>query len=517
MMTSPVLVGSGPPPPSGGRARLRWPTLGILAVSLLIVGLDATVLNVALPTLVRELGASTGRLQWIVDIYALMAGGLMLLGGSLADRLGRKRVFLAGLALFTGASVAAAYAGSVTTLMAARAVMGIGEALIMPSTLAIIGDVFPDRAERTKAIGVWSAAVGAGTVIGPVLGGWLLSRFFWGSVFLINLPIGLVGLIAAALVVPGSRASVVRRIDPLGATLSVAAPAALLWAIIEGPTRGWRDPAVLGAFLLGLVLVAVFITWEGRTPHPMLPLRVFRHRALAIGDVLIFMAAFAMIGTLFVLTQYLQFVLGYSAAQTGWRLGPMALALLATGPLAGLLLQRLGLRVVSAAGLALVLAALITFGTTADGDGYGRVVAVIVLLGAGAGFVITATSDAIVGSLPDTDLGVGSATNSSGIQLGAATGVAVMGSLLSGRYGDELGRRLGAGTPSGVLRPAKESLGTALLVAQRLPGRAGGVLADAAKSSFVAGMAPALFTAAGVTVLGLLVALFAARRSVSHR
>jgi EmrB/QacA subfamily drug resistance transporter len=515
-MTRPTTVGSGKAP-TAPPDRRRWSALGILAVSLLVVGLDTTVLNVALPTLVRELGASTSQLQWLIDIYALMAGGLMLLGGSLADRVGRKRTFLTGLALFTGASVAAAYAGSVTTLMIARAAMGVGEALIMPSTLAIIGNLFTGRAERTKAIGIWSAAVGAGTVIGPILGGWLLSQFWWGSIFLINLPIGVAGLAAAALIVPGSKAREVRRLDPLGAALSIAGPAVLLWAIISAPDRGWTDAWVLGAFAAALGLILTFVLWERRTPHPMLPLRIFRHRALAVGDALIMLAAFVMLGTLFVLVQHLQFVLGYSPMETGLRLGPMALALLVAGPLAGVLGQRLGMRTVSAAGLALVAAAALVLATITTADGYGRVLAVILLLGAGAGFVITATSDAIVGSLPEAELGVGSATNSSSIQFGAATGVAVTGSLLSGRYGSDLSQALhGTGTPPNLIESAKESLGTALAIAQRLPGDAGPGLARAARAAFVDGIGPAALAGVGVAVLGLLVALFLAPRHHSE-
>ncbi|CAM5242996.1 DHA2 family efflux MFS transporter permease subunit [Streptomyces aurantiogriseus] len=509
--TSPL--GSGAPP---GTER-RWLTLAVLSVSLLLVGLDTTVLNVALPTLVSELGASTSQLQWIVDSYLLMSGSLVLFCGALADRLGRKWVFMAGLALFTAASVAAAYAGSVTALVVARGAMGVGEALIMPATLAIIGHVFPQGAERTKAIGIWSAAVGVGTVIGPMVGGWLLSGFWWGSVFLINLPIGLAGLAAAAFLVPNSRAREARRLDWSGAMLSVAAVASVLWAVIEGPDRGWTSSAVLLSFAAGALLLGAFVTWQRRSAAPMLPLRIFRHRALAVGDVLILAGAFALIGTLFVVVQYLQFVLDYSAGQTGLRLGPAALALLVAGPLAGVLLPRVGLRTVAAAGLALLLASAAVLGTTSPGDGYGRVLTAMVLLGAGAGFVITSTSDAIVGSLPDRDLGVGSATNTASIQLGAATGVAVSGSLLSDHYRSALAADPhSSDLPPDLLSSAQESLGTALAVARHLPGEAGPTFADAARGAFVDGLGPAMTTGVGVTALGIVAALvFAPSRTAS--
>ncbi|MFF7844056.1 DHA2 family efflux MFS transporter permease subunit [Streptomyces ossamyceticus] len=483
----------------------RWLTLAVVSVSLLVVGLDTTVLNVALPTFVGELGASTSQLQWIVDSYALMSGSLVLFCGSLADRLGRKWIFMSGLALFTAASVVAAYAGSVTALILARGVMGVGEALIMPATLAVIGNVFPRGAERTKAIGIWSAAVGVGTVIGPMVGGWLLSHYWWGSVFLINLPIGIAGLTAAALLVRDSRAPESGRLDPAGALLSVLAVASVLWAVIEGPDRGWRSPAVLAAFAAGVLLLTAFVAWQRRAASPMLPVRIFRHRALASGDLLVLLGAFALIGTLFVAVQHFQFVLGYSAGQTGIRLGPAALALLVAGPLAGVLAPRLGMRTVSAAGLALLSGSAAVLATTGPAEGYGRALVSMLLLGAGAGFVITVTSDAIVGSLPEKDLGVGSATNSAAIQLGAATGVAVMGSLLSDRYRSGLDD-LSAPVPENLLESAKESVGTALALAERIPGEAGTSFADAARRAFVDGMGPAMFAGAGVTAAGMLLA-----------
>ncbi|GAA3824574.1 MFS transporter [Streptomyces phyllanthi] len=379
----------------------------------------------------------------------------------------------------------------------------------MPATLAIIGTVFTEPTERTKAIGVWSAAVGAGTVIGPVVGGRLLDHFWWGSVFLVNLPIGAAGLVASAILVPATPAIRGRRLDPVGAALSIAGPALLLWALIEGPSEGWTDPLVLGAFALAAVLIAAFVEWERRAPNPLLSLGILRHRGLAVGAVLILLCAFAMIGTLFVLVQHLQFNLGYTAAQTGWRLGPMALALLVAGPVAGVLAQRLGVRYVAAAGLALVAGALTVFATTSPGDGYGRVLVVVVLLGSGAGFVITATSDSIVGSLPERDLGVGSATNSTAIQFGAALGVAVTGSLLAGRYRREIGQS--------ALEPAQkaaahDSLGAALAAAEHLPSHAGTALARAARDAFTAGLGPSMFTGAAIAVVGFVVALVLAPR-----
>lgn len=495
---------------SGGEGHpLRWPILAVLCLSLLIVGLDVTVLNVALPTLVDELGATTGELQWLVDIYSLMAAGLMLFAGSLADRFGRKPVFIAGLVLFTGASAVAAFSGTTASLMAARGVMGVGEALIMPATLSIIGTVFTDPAERMKAIGLWSAMIGVGLAMGPLVGGWLLGRFWWGSVFLINVPIGVIALAVALKIVPNSRAAVARRLDLAGAALSVLGIGTLLWAIIEGPVKGWTSAPVLVGFGAAAVLLAAFLVRERTAREPMLPLSIFAHRRLAVGNILVFLGLLSLLGALFVLVQYLQFVLGYDAGETGLRIAPTALVILVAAPLASFLGQHVGTRWLAALGLAFAAVSLLLLATTEDGDGYGRLLAAMLFLGCGAGFIIGPTSDAIVGSLPEDDLGVGSATNSAAVQLGAALGVAVLGSLLSGAYRDDLRESTaGAALPDSAMDTAGDSVGAALAVAGHLPEQAGEALGQAARSAYVSGMAPSMLTGAAVAAAGILVSLF---------
>ncbi|MFD5141743.1 DHA2 family efflux MFS transporter permease subunit [Streptomyces sp. NPDC058401] len=496
-------------PPGAAGHPLRWPILAVLCLSLLIVGLDVTVLNVALPTLVDELGASTSELQWLVDIYSLMAAGLMLFAGSLADRFGRKPVFLSGLVLFAGASAVAAFSDSTAQLMTARGVMGVGEALIMPATLSIIGTVFTDPVERMKAIGLWSAMIGVGLAMGPLVGGWLLGRFWWGSVFLINVPIGIIALAAAVKMVPNSRAAVARSLDLPGALLSVLGVGTLLWAIIEGPAEGWTSAKVLAGFAVAALLLAGFIVRERTAREPMLPLGIFAHRRLAIGNILVFLGLLSLLGALFVLVQYLQFVLGYDAGATGLRIAPTALIILLAAPLASFLGQYVGTRWLAAAGLAFAAVSLLILATTADGDGYGRALAAMLFLGFGAGFIIGPTSDAIVGSLPEDDLGVGSATNSAAVQLGSALGVAVLGSLLAGTYREELAAsQAAAGLPQSALHAAGDSVGAAFAVAAQLPAQAGQALAEAARSAYVSGMAPAMFTGAGVAIAGIAVALF---------
>ena len=304
--------------------RRRWATLGVLCVSLLVIGLDNTILNVALPTLSRDLQASESQLQWIVDAYTLVFAGLLLTAGSLGDRLGRRRALVAGLAVFAGGSLWAAWSSSPGELMAARGVMGAGGAFIMPSTLSVLTNSFRDPAERTKAIGIWAAVSGVGIVLGPACGGWLLEHYWWGSVFLVNVPIALGAIVAARWLVPESRDPAAPRTDYLGAALSIAGLATLVWAIIEAPTKGWTSQPVLTAFALAAVLLTGFTVWERRAPEPMLNLTFLRSARFSAAAVSVTLAFFALFGSVFFLSQYLQFVLGYTPLETGVRVMPVA-------------------------------------------------------------------------------------------------------------------------------------------------------------------------------------------------
>ena len=318
--------------PSTGR---RWAALAVLCVTLLLISLDNTVLNVALPTITRSLGASSSQLQWMVDAYAVVFAGLLLSLGALGDRVGRKWVFMAGLVVFGGGSAFAAWSGSPDRLTLARAVMGVGAAALMPCTLSILSNIFTAERDRARAIGIWSGTTGIGVALGPILGGVLLAHFWWGSVFLVNVPVALGGFIAAIWLIPNSRNPASLRPDPVGAGLSILGLGLLLWGIIEAPGRGWTSPAIAGSLGAAVVVIATFVIWERRIDHPMLPLRFFSNRRYSAAIAALALVLFALLGMFFLMTQYLQFVLGYTPLQAAIRVAPVALTLLGHRPLFG--------------------------------------------------------------------------------------------------------------------------------------------------------------------------------------
>ena len=482
----------------------------MLCVPLLIVSLDNTVLNVVLPTLVHELHATTSELQWIVDAYVLVFGGLMLVAGSLADRVGRKRTFLAGLVAFAAGSTWAAFSGSVGVLIAARASMGVGAALIMPSTLSIITATFTDRGERQRALGFWSGTSGAGLALGPIVGGLLLAHFWWGSVFLINVPVALIGLLCAIPLVPDSKDPEAKSMDSVGSLLSITGVGLLLWAIIEAPVHGWSSALVVGAGLGGLAVLAGFIVWERSTSHPMLNLHYFASRRFSAAIVCNGLLAFGLYGALFVLTQFLQFQLGYTPLQAGLRVLPAAGAIALAAPLSTPLVRRFGTKLTVTAGLLVTAGGLWQIAGASLATTYTETVAGMVMLGVGAGLVIPSSTGSVMGSLPSAHTGVGSATNGSFLQVSGALGVAVIGSLLSTRYQHRITQALAAHhVPQAVETTILGSLGSALGVARQIGGAVGQILAGIARSAFISGMDLGLRTAACVAFAGALVALLA--------
>ncbi len=486
----------------------RWVALAVLCVTLLMVTLDVTVLNVALPTIVRDLNATTTELQWIVDAYVISFAGLLLSVGSLADRIGRKKVFLAGLLAFAAGSTWAAFSGSVGMLIAARAAMGIGGAFMMPSTLSLITSIFTDTAERRQAIGLWAATTGVGIALGPIVGGLLLSHFWWGSVFLINVPIAAIGFACAIPLIPDSRNPAVQPPDLGGAALSIVGFGLLLWALIEAPVRGWTSVRVLAAGVGGLAVLGLFTLWESRSRHPMLNLGFFRKRELSGAVTSVALATFGMYGALFVLTQWLQFSLGSSALKAGLCVLPAAAAIAVIAPLSTLGMRLIGIRYTVAAGLLIIAGSFWQISGATVASGYGSIVLGIVLLGIGAGLVIPAATESVMGSLPGGETGVGAATNGTFLQVGGALGVAVIGSLLTTRYQDRMTAALAPHhVPSAIMSTVRGSLGGALEVAARVGGLLGTELAQVAREAFVSGMDLGLATGAFVALGGCLVAL----------
>ncbi|HYB30630.1 MAG TPA: MFS transporter [Solirubrobacteraceae bacterium] len=486
----------------------RWLTLAVLCVPLLIISLDNTVLNVALPTLVRDLRASDSELQWIVDAYVLVFGGLMLVSGSVADRVGRKRTFLVGLATFAACSTWAALSNSSGMLIAARASMGLGATLIMPATLAIITNTFTDRGERQRALGIWAGTTGAGVALGPIVGGLLLAHFAWGSVFLINVPIALLGLTAGIPFVPNSRNEHAQPLDLAGSVLSILGLGLVLWAVIEAPVHGWASAEVIGAGAGGIVTLAAFVGWESRTSHPMLRLRFFRQAGFSGAVVSTATMTFALMGMLFVMTQFLQFQLGYSALQAGIHMLPAAGAIAVVAPLSALVVRRLGTKLTVALGLAIVAGGLWQISGATVTTTYSGVVVGAIMIGAGGGLVMPGSTGSLMGTLPLEHTGVGSATNGTFLNIGGALGVAILGSIMATRYQHQLGGTAAIHhLPAPVGHTALGSLGAALQVATHVGGLLGSALAGAARAAFMSGMSLALGIAAGVVLVGVVLAL----------
>jgi EmrB/QacA subfamily drug resistance transporter len=475
----------------------RWWTLGVLCVSLVMIVAANTSLNVALPTLVKDLHASASDLQWVVDAYSLVFAGLLLTAGSLGDRYGRRLALNVGLLIFGVASAVAAFSGSSALLITARGLMGIGAALVMPATLSVLAHVFPP-AERRRAIAIWAGFAGIGAATGSVMSGWLLQHFWWGSVFLINVVVVVVALIAGAFLVPSSKNEHQPALDPLGALLSITGLGALIYAIIEAPGRGWLSTSTLLSFLVAVALLSAFAAWELRIPEPMLDLRFFRNTRFTAAAATITLVFFVIFGTIFILTQYLQLVLGYSPLQAGLRVVPWAIAYMASAPLSVRLVERWGQRRVVSGGLGIVAVGLALLSLSGAHANYPLLAFALVVMAGGQGMVTAPSTGAIVVSLPLDKAGVGSAINDTTRELGGALGVAVFGSVLASSYRSDLGRHLG-GLPAAA-HSATSSLGGALQTAATLPRPAGIRLAAVARQSYVHAFDQTVLVTVGVAM-----------------
>ncbi|MFM8530532.1 MAG: DHA2 family efflux MFS transporter permease subunit [Ilumatobacteraceae bacterium] len=489
--------------------RRRWWILAILCLSVFLAVVDNLIINVAIPTLARELGATTSGLQWIVDSYALVFAGLLLACGGLGDRFGRRRAMQIGLVLFGVFSSWAAFTDSTGELIAGRALMGIGAALVFPGTLAIVIDVFRDPIERAKAIGVWSAVSGAAVAFGPVTGGLLLEHFWWGSVFLINVPIVLIALVLGWKYVPESRDPNAKRLDVPGFLLSISFVSLLVYTIIEGPHRGWSSNASILGFVGAVIFGAAFVLRERSTTHPLLDVRVFRNMRVTAATSSIFIAFFSLFGFTFLITQYFQFVRGYDPLESGLRTVPFAVGAGITAPIAARLALRFGPRKVIPVGLLFMGTAQLWAGTfQSDSAYFGPVVASMMLMASGLSLVTSPASESVMGSLSRDMAGVGSAINDTGREVGGTLGVAIIGSIFASTYGPRIVDLLTPlSLPGEAVTSAKESVGAAFAVAEQVgePTLAG-TIRDAASTSFLDGFQAACTAVGIVAILGSLVA-----------
>jgi EmrB/QacA subfamily drug resistance transporter len=484
--------------------------LGSLLLAAFAINLDTTIVTVALPTLVRELHASTTELEWIVDAYNLVFAALVLGAGNLGDRIGRKGVLLAGLGVFGIATVAGGLGTSPGELIAARAVMGLGAALIFPATLSLLTNVFTERSERARAIGLWGATTGVGIAVGPIVGGWLLEHFSWSSVFFALAPIAALGALLVIASVPTSRDPEAPPADHAGLALSTAAMALLIYTIIEAPNHGWTATRSVAGFVLALSLLAAFVTWERRTPAPMLDVGLFRNLRFSAASGAVTITFFSLMGFIFLVTLYFQFLKGYGPLSTGIRLLPVATTVGITSVAGTRLAVRSGTKLVVAGGLVALAGGLAWTSGASTSTNYVTIAGQMVLIGAGIGLTSAPATESIMGAVPAAKAGVGSAINDATRILGATLGVAVIGSVYASIYSSRLGSALaGQLTPSAVA-VAHKSIGAAFQTAAQLDAGHQTALAarlhDAAGNAFFDGFSVACLVAAGVALAGAVMA-----------
>jgi EmrB/QacA subfamily drug resistance transporter len=486
----------------------RTAILVTLCLAVFTINLDTTIVNVALPTLVRDLGASTRQLQWIVDAYTLVFAALVLAAGSVSDRVGRKGALLVGLAIFGAGSLIGSRCTSSGQLIAVRGLIGLGAAIIFPTTLSIIANVFTGRAERARAIGLWGAMTGLGVAAGPICGGWLLEQFWWGSVFLALVPVAAVVAALVAWRVPTSRDPQAPRLDLAGLTLSTAAIGMLVFTIIEAPEVGWAADRTVAGFAAAAVLLMLFVAWERHVDQPMLDVRLFRNLRFTAASGSVTVAFFALFGFIFMVTQYFQFLKAYSPFETGLRLLPVAGSIAAASIVGTKLAVRVGNKAIVSAGLASITIAFLWISTASTATPYLEIVGQMVVLGIGMGLTSAPATEAIMGVVPKEKAGIGSAMNDATRELGGTLGVAVIGSVFASLYASRL--NLPAGLPAQAAHAATESVGGAFIAAQEVADAGLGPLATqlkaAAGSAFFDGFSAGCLVAAGIGAAGAIAA-----------
>ncbi|MFF5572162.1 MULTISPECIES: MFS transporter [Streptomyces] len=444
----------------------RWWALLVLCLSLLITVMANTSLIVAAPDMTTDLGLSSSDLQWVVDGYTVPYAALMLVLGAIGDKYSRRGALMLGLLIFAAGSVMGSMVDETSLVIAARAIMGIGAAVVMPATLSLVVATFP-RSERAKAITAWAATSGVAVAVGPLVSGWLLEDHAWGSTFLINVPIAVLAVFGALALVPPSKAEGMGRIDYVGGLLSIVTVGSLIYAAIEGPHAGWGVGPVTAAVVAGVGLVA-FVAWELRHPHPMLDVRKFALRPFSGSMLAVMFFFFGMFAVIYYATQFLQFVLGYGALDTGVRLLPLGGAVFLGSALTGVLAPKLGVRVMAVTGMAVGTAGMFLLTQIDKGSTYGDFLAPLMMLGLALGLAISPATDTIMGSFPESELGVGGGVNDTALELGGALGIAVLGSLLGTAYRDELTDLVGNRLPGEAMETAKDSVGAGLAVAERV-------------------------------------------------
>jgi EmrB/QacA subfamily drug resistance transporter len=487
----------------------------LILVSLLlaafVINLDTTIVNVALPSLVRQLHASDSQLQWVVDAFNLLFAGSVLAAGSLSDRFGRKGMLLAGLSVFGLASLAGGLMDSPGALIAARSVMGVGAAMVFPSTLSLITNVFTERGERARAIGLWGAITGAAIALGPIVGGWLLELSDWRSIFFAMAPIAAIAGGLAARYVPTSRDPHAPRTDRAGFALSTAMIALLVYTIIEAPSHGWGSARTLGSFTVTAMLAAAFVAWEQRSEQPMLDVSLFRNPRFTAASLAVAISFFALSGFIFLVTQYTQFIKGWGPLSTGVHLLPVATSVAISSILGTKLAVKIGTKLVVASGL-FSMAGFYLWVTTAEATtSYLTIAAQMVVLGTGMGLTSAPATEAIMGVVPKAKAGVGSAVNDATRLLGGTLGVALIGSIYASLYASRLAAMLPIRLPASVAQTAHSSVGAALTAASKLASAGHPLLASAVHSAayaaFFHGFHAADYLAAGIAAAGGVMAL----------
>jgi EmrB/QacA subfamily drug resistance transporter len=486
----------------------RWRILAVLVLALLVTSIDHTIINVAMPRLVEGLDASAADLQWVVASYTIVFAGLLLTAGSLGDRFGRRHALAAGLATFLAGSVASALATSTTALIVGRGVMGLGGALIMPTTLSIVVNVFGDPRERAKAIAVWTAAAGLGIALGPIAGGILMRSFSWSSVFWINVPLLVAALIGTVHLIPDSRNPDTPRLDPVGALLSIGAVGSLVYAIIQAPADGWTSRSTMAGFAVGVTVGALFVAWELRRNEPMVDMRLFSNGSFSASTVALSMLFFAMAGMVFLQAQYLQFVVGYTPLTAGFALVPAALGMLLGTGAGAHMNAALGSRIAISAGTLTAATGVAVQAAFIDGASYMPTGVGLLLFGVGAGIAMPAATDLIMATLPPGRAGVGSAVNDTVRELGGALGVAVIGSIAATNYSASMRSELTGHT--GISDPVRQALtdnvGSAIQSSGQL-GPNGPEIVSFAQAAFVDSMSVSLWVAVGLTVTATVIAV----------